>query len=156
MTTNLKQGILNLKTVHLAKLGKIICPDAEYLRCAVPRKRKQSLIDALYAPQKLMTADEMCSQDYMISLQQLKTDEFETLTGLIFLDDYVCKIEIPKRKLYCCNGFSAFQHRHNYNEAQLVINKNNFKQFLAFCKKISYQQVSEMVNPPAATEQKAA
>ena len=92
----------------------------------------------------------------MISLQQLKTDEFETLTGLIFLDDYVCKIEIPKKKLYCCAGFSASQHRHNYNEAQLVINKNNFKQFLTFCKKISYKQVAKMVNPPAATMKKAA
>ena len=156
MTMSLKQGILNLKTVHLAKLGKIICPNAEYLRCAVPRKRKQSLMDALYTPQKLMTTKEMCSEDYMISLQQLKTDEFGTLTGLIFLDDYVCKIEIPKRKLYCCAGFSASQHRHNYNEAQLVINKNNFRKLLPFCQKISYRQVELLVNSPAVNGQEAA
>lgn len=142
---DIKQGILNLKTIHLSSLGKLICPKAEYIRCAVPRRGKQSLKQALYASQKLMSVDEMLSSTYMVSLQQLKLNEFEVLTGLLFLDEFVCKIELEHLKLIYSPGFSFTQHRHNSNEAQLIITKNNFRYFLGICSKISYREVEDVV-----------
>ena len=154
---NIKEGILNLKTRHLSNLGRVICPNAECLRCAVPRKKVASLEEALYSPAKLMTVEEMLNEDYMISLQQLKTDEFFVLTGLIFLDEFVVKVELTEHQLIGRTGFSFSQHRHNFNEAQLVINKVNFKSILNISEKIPYSVVEDLLQTKFGhTEQKAA
>ena len=142
---NIKPGILNLQTRYLSRLGNLICPDAEYLRCAVPHKKKHLLQEALCSPQRLLTVKEMLTADYMVSLQQLKLDEFSKLTGLLFLDEFVCKIELEEADLVLCDGFSFTQHRHNPNEAQLIITKKNFGELLSICEKISYEEVERLV-----------